>query len=186
MPERPNEAGWRVLESEIVIETPHLRLRRDDIVLPGGQRIANYYIRESRGFCVIFALTPDERVVLVRQYKHGIGRSILELPAGAIDEGEPPEVCAQRELEEETGYRAARLEHVASYVTDPTNSDARFHLYFAPGAEATGRQEFDITENIEVQLATLDDLRRFVRDGTIEVSSHVASIYVMLEHLGKR
>jgi len=186
MPERGDEAGWRIVESEIVIETPHLRLRRDDIALPGGQRIANYYVRESRGFAVIFALTADERVVLVEQYKHGIGRTVLELPAGAIDPGETPQECAARELAEETGYRSPRaLEHVATYVTDPTNSDARFHLFFAPSAAPAGAQHLEITENITVSEVPLDELRGLVRDGRIEVSSHVAAIYVMLDRLGR-
>jgi 8-oxo-dGTP pyrophosphatase MutT (NUDIX family) len=184
MPE--SDAGWRILESEIVIETPHLRLRRDDIALPGGERIANYYVRESRGFAVIFALTPDERVVLVKQYKHGIGRAVVELPAGAIDPGETPFDCARRELAEETGYAGSlRLEHVATYVTDPTNSDARFHLFFAAGARLAGPQRLEITENIEVSLVPLDELRALIRQGKIEVSSHVAAIYVMLDRLGR-
>src|SRR5271165_6107479 len=114
MPESPTPSGWQVVASEIAIETPHLRLRRDAIVLPGGQRIENYYVRESRGFSVIFAQDAAERVVLVRQYKHGIGREVLELPAGAIDPGETPIDCARRELEEETGYRAPDLLHVAT------------------------------------------------------------------------
>jgi 8-oxo-dGTP pyrophosphatase MutT (NUDIX family) len=186
MPERRDPAGWRVLESEIVIDTHHLRLRRDDIALPGGERIDGYYVRESRGFAVIFALTPDERVVAVRQYKHGIGRPVLELPAGAIDPGETPLECATRELAEETGYRSdAPLEHVATYVTDPTNSDARFHLYFAAGARPAGRQHLDITEDIEVVLIPLDELRTYVRDGRIDVSSHVAAVYVVLDRLGR-
>ena len=185
MPERSDEPAWRIVDSEIVIETPHLRLRRDDIVLPGGERIANYYVRESRGFAVIFAQTPDDRVLLVRQYKHGIGRAVLELPAGAIDPGETPLDCATRELAEETGYRSpAQLEAVATYVTDPTNSDARFHLFHARQVQVAGRQELDITEDIAVQLAGLDELRAFVRDGAIEVSSHVAAVYVMLDRLG--
>jgi len=185
MPERRNAAGWRIVESEIVIETPHLRLRRDDIVLPDGSRIDNYYVRESRGFSVIFALTPEQRVVLVRQYKHGIGRALLELPAGAIDPGETPEACATRELAEETGYTGSAPELLATFVTDPTNSDARFHLFLVREARPTHEQQLDVTEDIAVRLASLEEMRRYARDGTIEVSSHVASIYFVLDGLGK-
>ena len=185
MPDTPEPRGWQIAASEIVIDTPHLRLRRDAIVLPSGQRIENYYVRESRGFSVIFALTPDSRVVLVEQYKHGIGRSVVELPAGAIDPDESPLDCARRELAEETGYTAAEFENVATFATDPTNSDAHFHLFLARDARRNQRQRLDATEEIEVRLATFDELRRFARDGTIEVSSHVASIYFLLDRLAK-
>ena len=186
MPEEKERAGWRVAGSEIVIDTPHLRLRRDEIVLPDGSRLENYYVRESLGFSVIFALTPGEHVVLVRQYKHGIGRTVLELPAGAIDPGETPLECAERELAEETGYATTGgLEQIATFATDPTNSDATFHLFLGRDAWPASRQKPDVTETIDVRLAGFDELRRFVRDGTIEVGSHVAAIYFVLDRLGK-
>ncbi len=181
------EGPWKIVESELVIQTRHLRLRRDTVELPGGQRVADYFVRESRGFSVVFALTRDERVVLVRQYKHGIGQSLLELPAGAIDPDETPIACARRELAEETGYAAEpdELEHVGSFVYDPTSSNTRYHLFLARDCRAAGRQKLDPTEAITVELATLEEVRRFVRDGTIEVGAHVASIYYTLDRLGK-
>jgi len=181
------EGPWKIVESELVIQTRHLRLRRDTVELPGGQRVADYFVRESRGFSVVFALTRDERVVLVRQYKHGIGESLLELPAGAIDPGETPAACARRELAEETGYAGEpeEPEHLGSFVYDPTSSNTRYHLFLARNCRAVGRQKLDPTEAISVELATLDDVRRFVRDGTIEVGAHVASVYYTLDRLGK-
>jgi 8-oxo-dGTP pyrophosphatase MutT (NUDIX family) len=178
---------WVVLDSQIVIETPYLRLRRDSIELPGGQRIDDYYVRESPGFAVVFAQRRDGRVVLVRQYKHGIGESVLELPAGAIDPDETPLECARRELEEETGYvgSPAEPEHVASFITDPTNSNSRFHLFSVRDAEVRVAQRPDPTEQIELVYATLDELRTHVREGAINVNSHVASIYTMLDRLGR-
>jgi 8-oxo-dGTP pyrophosphatase MutT (NUDIX family) len=178
------EREWQVVESEIVIETPHLRLRRDEIELPNGTRIGNYYVRESRGFTVVFALTPDERVVLVRQYKHGVGQRVLELPAGAIDPGETPAACAARELAEETGYVAgAELEHLGAFIFDPTSSTTRYHLYLARHARPLVATSFDQTEDIEVELASPGELRRYVRDGTIDVGVHIASIYYALDRL---
>ncbi|MBV8152074.1 MAG: NUDIX hydrolase, partial [Candidatus Eremiobacteraeota bacterium] len=86
MPE--SHRPWRVLESVVLIDTPHLRLRRDRVETPRGELVEDYHVRETRGFVVIFAVTPAGEVVLVRQYKHGIGAVVLELPAGAIDAGE--------------------------------------------------------------------------------------------------
>jgi len=159
---RMGESRWRVTSSSNVVDTEHLRLRKDRIELPDGRTIDDYYVRESRGFVVIFATTPDRRVVLVRQYKHGIGRVLLELPAGAIDPGETPLQTAQREFTEETTVA---------------------HLFFAPNAQLTGKQNLGLGEEITVELATFDELRAFVRDGTIDSVTHVAAIYSMLDRV---
>ena len=186
MPNERERAGWQVYSSEVVIDSPHLRLRRDDIVLPSGGRIEGYYVRESRGFAVIFALTEERNVVLVSQYKHGIGRRLLELPAGALDPGETPLECAKRELLEETGYASeSAFEHAATFATDPTNSDAQLYLFVARDVRQVQLQDLDVSEDIEVRLASLDDVRRYVRDGTIEVGSQLASIYFILDRMGR-
>jgi ADP-ribose pyrophosphatase len=171
---------WRVLSSDYRIETPYLRLRADRVELPSGHVVDDYFVRESRGFSVVFALTEDERVVLVRQYKHGIGAVVLELPAGAIDPGESPLVCARRELAEETGYDAATVEHIRTFVTDPTNSDSQFHLFLARGAVPTGSQDLDLTEEIDVVLASPADVRAMAFDGRIAAGSQVAAVLVAL------
>jgi 8-oxo-dGTP pyrophosphatase MutT (NUDIX family) len=176
------QSRWRVTSSSFVVDTEHLRLRKDRIELPDGRTIDDYYVRESRGFVVIFATTPDRRVVLVRQYKHGIDRVLLELPAGAIDPGEQPLQTAIREFSEETGYEGA-MEHVHSFCTDPTNANTIAHLFYAPNVARTGKQHLGLGEDITVELATFDELRGFVRDGTIDSVTHVASIYLMLDRL---
>jgi len=177
--------GWRVLSPSYPIATPFLRLRSDMIELPDGSVIENYYVRETLGFTIIFALTPDERVILVRQYKHGAARTVLELPAGAIDADESAAQCALRELTEETGYVGDDPVLVRTYLADPTNSNGSFHLYLVRNAEPRAAQSFDITEDIAVELATLDELRAMLRDGRIDTGSHVASIYATLDHLGR-
>jgi 8-oxo-dGTP pyrophosphatase MutT (NUDIX family) len=178
--------AWKVVASDIVIETPHLRLRRDQVELPDGRRIGDYFVRESRGFTIVFVLTPDEHVVLVRQYKHGIGTVVLELPAGGIDAGEDPAACARRELAEETGYVAdpPELELAGSFIQDPTGSSTRYHVYFGRNARPLLATDFDVTEDIDVVLVPLRDLRGLLRDGTIDVGTQVASIYYVLDRLG--
>lgn len=174
---------WRILSSSYVIDTRFLRLRKDTIELADGTVIPDYYVRESRGFIIVFALTHDGRVVLVRQYKHGIGHSLLELPAGAIDPGEEPRACAIRELAEETGYTAESMELLRSFVTDPTNSNSIAHLFLARGARKTGEQDLDVTEKIDVSLATIDELRELVREGEIDSLPHVAAVYFVLDRI---
>ncbi|HEY4440587.1 MAG TPA: NUDIX hydrolase [Candidatus Elarobacter sp.] len=179
--ERPR--AWRIISSAYPITTPFLRLRADRVELPSGTVVDDYYVRESRGFSVIFALTPDDMVVLVRQYKHGIAEIVTELPAGGVDPGESPAECAVRELAEETGYTGGPPIHVRSFMTDPTNSDSRFHLYLIRDAVQTGEQQTDLTEEIEVILARRDEVRAMALDGRIAAGSQVAAVLVALEYL---
>jgi ADP-ribose pyrophosphatase len=82
---------WTVRSSSYRVNEPFLRVRSDTVELPDGTVIENYFVRESRGFAIVAALTPERRVVLVRQYKHGIAQIVLELPAGMIDPDEAPD-----------------------------------------------------------------------------------------------
>jgi 8-oxo-dGTP pyrophosphatase MutT (NUDIX family) len=175
---------WTVLSSKFVIDTPWLRLRRDEVALPNGTHLAEYFVRESRGFTIVVALTPERDVVLVRQYKHGAGEELLELPAGSIDPGETPEACAVRELAEETGYASPTpLERIGTYVTDSTNSDSRWHLYLARDVVVVGAQDLDVTEEIDVETVSLAELRAMLRDGRFSVSPHVAAAYAAMDYL---
>ncbi|MFN2460055.1 MAG: NUDIX hydrolase [Candidatus Velthaea sp.] len=175
---------WRIVSSTYPVDSPYLRLRCDVIELPDGRIIHDYYVRETRGFTVIFALTADDRVVLVRQYKHGAEREVLELPAGMVDEGESPETCAVRELAEETGYAGDAPEHVRTFLADPTSSNGRFDVYLVRNAEPRVAQRFDPTEDIAVEFAALREVLSLARDGVIRTGSHVACIYATLDYLG--
>jgi ADP-ribose pyrophosphatase len=174
---------WRVLSSVYRIETPFLRLRADKIELPSGQVVDDYFVRESHGFSVVFALTRDKSVVLVRQYKHGVAEIVTELPAGARDAGETAAACAARELAEETGYTGSAPEHVRTFLTDPTNSDSRFDVFLVRDAERTCEPELDVTEEIDVVLASADEVRAMAYDGRIAAGSQVASVLVALAYL---
>ena len=181
----PNPRPWRILSSEYRVETKFLRLRADRIELPSGAVVEDYFVRESRGFCVVFAMTPDENVLLVRQYKHGAGEIVVELPAGVIDEGETPERCAVRELAEETGFSGSAPEFVRTFYADPTNATTRFHLFVIRDAVRTSEPSFDITEEIAVEQASVRDVRAMALDGRIGSGTQVAAVLVALEHLDR-
>jgi ADP-ribose pyrophosphatase len=176
---------WRIVSSEYRIETKFLRLRADRVELPSGDVVDDYFVRESRGFCVIFAVTPDQNVLLVRQYKHGVGEIIVELPAGMIDEGESPAACAARELAEETGYTGSAPELVRTFFADPTNATTRFHLFVVRDAVRTRDPQFDVTEEIDVEVASLDEVRAMALDGRIAAGSQVAAVLVALAAIGR-
>lgn len=179
----PGRDAWQVRSSRYVIDTAHLRIRADTVELPNGYVVDEYFVRESRGYSVVFAMTPEHQVLVVRQYKHGVGRIVLELPAGGIDKDEAPADCARRELLEETGYAGDEPEHLATFITDPTGSNGRFHLYIVRNARLTSSQHLDPTEDITVELYALPELLRLTRDGTIDVAPHVTAILTVFDRV---
>jgi ADP-ribose pyrophosphatase len=176
---------WEILSSEYVVESPWYRLRRDACRLPDGTVIDTYYVREHAGFAVVFAMTPQRDVIFTRQYKHGYGDFVLELPAGAIEPGEDPRACAQRELEEETGFVAPAFNQVAEYIADPTSSNGRLFLYLALQAVPEGIRALDSSEDIDTVLVPIERVIDEVRAGRVCVQSHVAAIYAVLDKLGR-
>jgi len=178
--QKPN---WRKRGSHYVIDSPFLRLRSDEIELPDGTIVSDYYVRESNGFVVVLALRPDRRVVLVRQYRYGSDEIHLELPAGMLHESEEPLQCAMRELAEETGYEAERWEPAGHYYAEPVRSTARAFIYIARGARPVAAPRLDPTEHLEVELATLDEFRAMLADGRMDTGAGIAAGYVALAHL---
>jgi ADP-ribose pyrophosphatase len=178
--------AWRVRSSTYVLESEHLRLRSDEVELPDGTVIANYYVRESNGYVMIFALTPERDVVLVRQYRYGVDETIVELPAGTIDAGEDPLACAKRELAEETGYTAPRWEPLLVAAAEPVRSNSRMHAYVAYDAQATQGQNLDLTESIEPFTVPLAQIPQLLREGVFGAVACVAVAYAALDRLGRR
>jgi 8-oxo-dGTP pyrophosphatase MutT (NUDIX family) len=175
--------GWRVRSSSYVVDSPHMRLRVDEVELPDGTIVPNYYVREARGFATIFALTRDQQVVLVRQYRYGSDSIHLELPAGMLADDEDPHDCALRELAEETGYVVERCELVAQYVHEPVRSMARAYVYIGLGAAKTREAKLDPTEHLQVELASLPRFRAMLQDGTIDAGGSIAAGYRCLDYL---
>jgi ADP-ribose pyrophosphatase len=174
---------WRRRSSTYLIESPHLRIRSDEVELPNGVVLPHYYVRESLGFVMIFALTPEQQVVLVRQYRYGIDEVIIELPAGSIDRDEDPLTCAQREFAEETGYTAVRWERLSLVPAEPVRSNSYVHAFLAFDAVQTQPQKLDATEAIEPFTASLEQVREMLRTDAFGAISCVAVAYTALDRL---
>jgi 8-oxo-dGTP pyrophosphatase MutT (NUDIX family) len=160
-------------------------LRKDTIILPNGSQVDDFYVRETRGFVILFAITPDDQVIFTREYRHGFGEHLLGLPGGQIDEGESPQECARRELAEETGYAGSEPELVGSFIVAPVNSDGEFYVYLVRDARPTVAQSLDVTEDISLEFYPLAGLHQMVRDGRIRVGHHALAIYATLDCLGE-
>lgn len=175
--------AWRVRSSVYVVQSPFLRLRKDEIELPNGTTLSEYYVRETDGFVMVFALTPQQQVVLVRQYRYGNDTIGLELPAGSRDPNEAPLDCAQRELAEETGYESPRWIHLFRASAEPVRSTSVADAYLALDAVRTREQQLDPSEHIEVELASIDEFVALLRGREIESMACIGVAYAALDHL---
>lgn len=142
-----------------------LTVRHDVVKLPDG-REATRDVVEHPGAVAIVPITAAGEVVLVRQYRYPVATPLLEVPAGKLDKGEPPEACAHRELEEETGYRAGSLEHLATFFTAPGFTDEKMHLYLARDLSQTA-QNTDGDEFIDIEYYSGAQIKKLLADKEI-------------------
>ena len=152
-----------------------VHLTVEDVTLPNGHAMPLEIVRHP-GASAVVALDADGAVTLLRQYRHAVGGYLWEIPAGKLDHGEEPHVCAFRDLAEEAGLVAARMEHVGSIVTCPGFCDEVIHLFVATGLER-GRSALGPDEVIEtvttVPLATAMDM---IRTGEIRDAKTIAGL----------
>jgi len=122
----------KTLTSNEIYTGKIISLRIEEVELPNGKTAQRELIKHP-GAVAILAITADEKLVLVEQYRKALDRSLVEIPAGKIDPGEEPEMTAIRELEEETGYSATEFTYIQSFATSPGFADEIVHLYLARG-----------------------------------------------------
>ena len=167
---------WQVVERRTLISRRWLAVHEDRIRLPNGREMAEFHLLDSPSWASVLCVTESDEVVLVRQYRHGIGSDSLELPAGVIEPGEAPFAAAQRELAEETGYTAERWEPLLSVATEPSRHTVRAHFFCALGATATVERALDESEDIEVVRVPRTELAGLIESGDIVHGVHVGAI----------
>ena len=172
---------WNLVQSEMALNHPWCKVRRDKIELPNGQIIDDYFVHIRPDVAIILPITSDREIVFVKQYRHGISDFFIELPAGGFNpEQESGEFAAVRELEEETGYIASKVKKIATFYDKPSKDTNQLHLYLAENVAKTGKQKLDITEEIEVILIPVDAVLSKIVKGEICVAGTVAALFLGL------
>jgi 8-oxo-dGDP phosphatase len=171
------EHDFETADSETLYVGKIFALRADEVRMPGGST-ARREVVEHYGAVAIVALDDDRNVVLVRQYRHPVGRRLWELPAGLLDMGdEPPHDTAARELEEEAGLAAQQWRVLVDVISAPGFSDESVRVYLATGLTDVDRPEaHDEEADLTVKRVPLDDAVQMVLAGEIVNSLAVAGI----------
>ncbi|MGM9705468.1 MAG: NUDIX hydrolase [Prevotella sp.] len=163
--DRLKDMKWELLGSEYLIRRPWLTARRDTVRLPDGRVNDEYYVLEYPDWVNVIAITRDGRFVLVRQYRHGAGRTSFELCAGVCEEGESPEESARRELLEETGFAGGEWRQLMSLSANASTHTNTTWCFLATGVEKVAGQHLDATEDVEVHLLMRDEVVAMLRRG---------------------
>jgi ADP-ribose pyrophosphatase len=178
-----HDGGWRRRSWRYLFESRWMKLRQDEITLPSGIEIT-YAVIEHPGFVVIVPVLADGRVVMEQVYRHPLQRTLLECPSGGLD-GEAPETAARRELEEETGYRARSLSHLGHFVSSGGVSNEACDIFLATDLSADGVMQREPTEQMEVVLLPLTELRaRVLRHELEDGPSALAILLAAVQLLG--
>ncbi|MGB6190884.1 MAG: NUDIX hydrolase [Terracidiphilus sp.] len=178
-----------LISSKVVFDGPLFKVRHDTIVEPGGKRAERDVIRHN-GSVVILALDSsksrkDPWVVMERQYRHAANQYLWELPAGKLDSGEEPLAGAQRELEEETGYRAKKWRPLVEYFASPGFLGESMKVFLAEGLIA-GDAHPEEDEQIELRLVRLSDVLRMIEKGPILDGKTLTSVLLYTRQIAKK
>lgn len=168
----------KFVESDVIYRGKLLNLRRDKVRLPDG-RLTYREIVEHSGAVGIIPLTAEDEVILVQQYRAPAGKLLWEVPAGKLEEGEDPLDCAARELEEETGYRAAKFTPLAGFYTSPGFADEYLHLYLAEELEFVGENS-DEDEFLRVKKFPLARVPQLIKSRILEDAKTLVGLSLLL------
>jgi 8-oxo-dGTP pyrophosphatase MutT (NUDIX family) len=175
---------WKTLSSEYIYKSNWLTARKDTCETPSGKIVDAYYVLEYNDWVNCVAVTADGRIVMVRQFRQGIGKTVLEIPGGTMDDTDPdPEYAMRRELLEETGYDFEKLIPLGAVAPNPASSNNLTHMFLATGGRKVQDQDLDENEEIEVVLMDLEDVEKLLKENKILQSLHVTCLFYALLRL---
>ena len=170
--------GWEVLSSEYMHREPWLTVRKDALKLANGHVIPDYYVLEYPDWVNVVGVTKDERLLIISQYRHGIGKVSYEICAGVSEKGDgSPMESAKRELLEETGYGGGEWQEWTSMAPNSSTSNNWVHCYLATGIEKVAEPELEKSEDISVHLFTAEEVKELMLRGDIIQATQLTSLW---------
>ena len=178
--------NWKTLSSEYLFNDTWFTVRRDTCEKPDGKIVSPYYVYEFPTWVSAVALTEDNKIVMVRQYRHAIEETIIEIPGGCVDDTDPSlEKAIARELLEETGYEFSQYQYLGKISPNPSTNNNWMHMFLASGGKKVTEQQLDHNEEIEVVLLSIDEVKELLNEHKILQAMHVTTIMYAMERLGE-
>jgi ADP-ribose pyrophosphatase len=176
--------NWKIISSEYLFKDLWFTVRKDVCETPQGKIINPYYVYEFPTWVSALAVTADNKVVMVRQYRHGLQQTILEVPGGCVDDDDKDyQAAIARELLEETGYEFSNYEYLGKVSPNPSTNNNWMHMFLATGGIKVKEQELDHNEEIEVLLMDVEEVRSLLAENKIVQALHSCTIMYGLAKL---
>lgn len=169
---------WTIDTTEYVINDRFLKLRRDSCTTPTDGKVGTYYVLELKDWVNCIAIDEDGNVLMLRHYRHGVQKYLMEFIGGSMEEDETPEEAAKREVEEETGYTGGSIFHVGTSYPNPANHTNQVHTFLAVGGKISQDQNLEVGETITVERIPLKTvIEEMSKPDSIYPAIYIAALF---------
>lgn len=167
---------WKIKETKHVLDSEYIKVDKDDVILPHGREIKDFYKVTIKDCAAIAAITSDNHIILKKEYRHCYGEELIEIPAGVLEENEESLNAAKRERQEETGYKSEKWTYLGKTVESSAKLTNFMYIYLAEDCEKVSDQKLDYGEDIEVLEVGLDEAVEMIMNNEIICSSSIGAI----------
>lgn len=170
---------WKRIESKKVADCRVFKVREDSSERLSDAKRAKFYVVENPDWVNVIALTKENEVVLIEQFRHGAESIVTEIPGGMVDENEQPETAAKRELLEETGFSSDEFIYLGKSQPNPAIQNNWIHHYLALDCEKTGETNFDEYESVFTKLVSIKEIEKLIARGGFTHSLAISAFYYL-------
>lgn len=177
--------NWKTLSSEQLFNEPWFKVRKEVCETPLGKIVDPYFVYDFPIWVGALPVTEDGKIIMVRQYRHALGETCIEIPGGCVDDTDKNfEEAVARELLEETGYTFSKYKYLGKISPNPSTNSNLLHMFLATGGKKIAEQQLDENEEIEIVYLSIEELKQLIRDNKIVQAMHVSCILYALMELG--